>query len=139
MAVIVRQQLYLNTSLNPNAIERRPWRSQCLIRMSWSLPKCWRKRISKWELSQRLRARPYLLESAPKDGEYIMWAESNAMVPANSVSHYGKPRRAKIHIHTPLAGNSYPDDALFPLSGCLVGSIAAGRISIVIGLDQAAE
>ncbi|KAJ9624089.1 hypothetical protein H2203_005537 [Taxawa tesnikishii (nom. ined.)] len=102
---------------------------------------------------------PYQLSSAPAKGEQIMWAESNAVVYANSVlgartmkypdfmdicvaltgrapnigCHIASNRQARIKISTPPIEGA--DDALFPVLGYMVGDIAANRIPIVTGLE----
>ncbi|RAH65694.1 uncharacterized protein BO66DRAFT_442807 [Aspergillus aculeatinus CBS 121060] len=95
------------------------------------------------ETKPTLMCAPYLLASAPKDGEHIMWArvecgaqslptlswkieQSNVLLSRHlrriyrttdvkqRESYYGKLRRAQIHLQVPLAGTPSPDDALFP-------------------------
>ncbi|CAI7642972.1 unnamed protein product [Penicillium bialowiezense] len=104
---------------------------------------------------------PYQLESAPSLGDNIMWAESNAVVYANSVlgartikcpdfldvcvaltgrslntgCHLTQHRKASLQIHCDAIEGS--DDSLFPLLGYIVGDIAADRIPIVTGLEKA--
>ncbi|KAF2137707.1 uncharacterized protein K452DRAFT_291311 [Aplosporella prunicola CBS 121167] len=102
---------------------------------------------------------PYLLDSAPASGAQVVWAESNAVVYANSVlgartmkypdyldicialtgrapnagCHIKSNRQARIAISVPPVSNA--DDALFPLLGYVVGDIAASRIPLVTGLE----
>ena len=103
---------------------------------------------------------PYLLDSAPKAGEQIVWAESNAVVYANSVlgahtlkypdyldicialtgrapligCHLQSQRKARLHIELPPLANL--DDAFYPLLGYHVGALAGSRIPLVSGLQQ---
>ncbi|KAH0146689.1 hypothetical protein KCU67_g12143, partial [Aureobasidium melanogenum] len=103
---------------------------------------------------------PYLLDTAPKEGEQIMWAESNAVVFANSVlgsrsikcpdfldicvaltgrapncgAHITSQRRPQVMID--ITPDIYGDDSLFPVLGYLVGEIAANRIPLVTGLEN---
>lgn len=105
---------------------------------------------------------PYLLDTAPKAGEQIVWAESNAVVYANSVlaartvkypdyldiciaicgraplsgCHLDANRRAQLRID--VAMPSQVDDAFYPLLGYHVGLLAGKRIPIVFGLENAA-
>ncbi len=105
---------------------------------------------------------PYLLDSAPRRGEQIVWAESNAVVYANSVlgaqtmkypdyldicialtgraplagCHVEGNRRAGLRINLPKLPNL--DDAFYPLLGYHVGLLATNRIPVVAGLEQAA-
>lgn len=102
---------------------------------------------------------PYLLESRPAFGEQIAWAESNAVVYANSVlgartlkypdyldilvaitgrapaagTHLPAARRATIRIDVELPAGF--DDAIFPMLGHLVGELAANEIPVVCGLE----
>ena len=104
---------------------------------------------------------PYLLATAPAFGEQIAWAESNAVVYANSVigartmkypdfvdicialtgrapdagGHGDAGRRATLKIEVPrLAG---ADESFFPLLGYLVGDLAKSEIPLIVGLEQA--
>jgi len=103
---------------------------------------------------------PYLLDSAPKAGEQIVWAESNAVVYANSVlgartlkypdyldicialtgrapligCHLEDQRKARLQIELPTLGNL--DDAFYPLLGYHIGALAGSRIPLVLGLKQ---
>ncbi|RON19518.1 cis-3-hydroxy-L-proline dehydratase [Pseudomonas frederiksbergensis] len=103
---------------------------------------------------------PYLLDSAPKAGEQIVWAESNAVVYANSVlgartlkypdyldicialtgrapligCHLDAQRKARLQIELPVLGEL--DDAFYPLLGYHIGALAGSRIPLVRGLEQ---
>lgn len=103
---------------------------------------------------------PYLLDSAPKAGEQIVWAESNAVVYANSVlgartlkypdyldicialtgrapligCHLEDQRKARLHIEVPPLSNL--DDSFYPLLGYHIGALAGSRIPLVSGLQQ---
>lgn len=105
---------------------------------------------------------PYLLDTAPKAGEQIVWAESNAVVYANSVlgartqkypdfldicmalcgrapltgCHLDAPRKAGLIIDVPQLG--HVDDSFFPLLGYHIGSLAGRRIPLIRGLEHAA-
>lgn len=103
---------------------------------------------------------PYLLDSAPKAGEQIVWAESNAVVYANSVlgartlkypdyldicialtgrapligCHLEASRKARLRVELPELGEL--DDAFYPLLGYHIGALAGSRIPLVFGLEQ---
>jgi predicted aconitase/predicted aconitase with swiveling domain len=103
---------------------------------------------------------PYLLDSAPKAGEQIVWAESNAVVYANSVlgartlkypdyldicialtgrapligCHLDAQRKARLQIELPTLGEL--DDAFYPLLGYHIGTLAGSRIPLVRGLEN---
>ena len=104
---------------------------------------------------------PYLLDSAPKAGEAIAWAESNAVIFANTVLgartakhpdfldlcialtgraplsgvYLDAQRKAKRIIDVELPEN--PDDAFWPLVGYLAGRTAPDRIPLLRGLSAA--
>lgn len=105
---------------------------------------------------------PYLLDSAPRAGDVIAWAESNAVVFANSVLG---ARTAKhpdfldlciaLTGRAPLAGvyldgarrarrileverPDGADDCFWPLVGYLAGRASPDRIPLLRGLDRAA-
>jgi predicted aconitase/predicted aconitase with swiveling domain len=103
---------------------------------------------------------PYLLDSAPKAGEQIVWAESNAVVYANSVlgartlkypdyldicialtgrapligCHLDAQRKARLQVEVPTLGEL--DDAFYPLLGYHIGALAGSRIPLVRGLEN---
>jgi predicted aconitase/predicted aconitase with swiveling domain len=102
---------------------------------------------------------PYLLEGAPTFGQQIAWAESNAVVFANSVlgartmkypdyldilcaitgrapnadCHIGEKRRATLRIDIPRPAR--PDDSFYPLLGYHIGKIATNEIPVLCGLE----
>ena len=101
---------------------------------------------------------PYLLDSAPKTGEAIAWAESNAVIFANTVLgartakhpdfldlcialtgraplsgvYLDEHRKAKRIIDVELPDNV--DDAFWPIVGYLAGRAAPDRIPLLRGL-----
>jgi predicted aconitase/predicted aconitase with swiveling domain len=103
---------------------------------------------------------PYLLDSAPKAGEQIVWAESNAVVYANSVlgartmkypdyldicialtgrapligCHLDAQRKARLQIELPALGEL--DDTFYPLLGYHIGTLAGSRVPLVLGLEN---
>lgn len=105
---------------------------------------------------------PYLLDSAPEVGEQIVWAESNAVVYANSVigartlkypdyldicialtgrapltgCHLQQQRLARLRIDVPTLDNL--DDSFYPLLGYHVGLLCGSQIPVICGLEQAA-
>lgn len=102
---------------------------------------------------------PYLLDSKPRLGEQVVWAESNAVVYANSVlgartlkypdyldicialtgrapnvgSHRDEGRLATLRIDVELPAEH--DDSLFPLLGYHIGALCGSRIPVVDGLQ----
>ena len=105
---------------------------------------------------------PYLLDTAPKVGEQIVWAESNAVVYANSVlgartqkypdfldicialcgraplsgCHLDAQREAQLIIDVPAM--EVADDSFYPLLGYHIGHLAGRRIPLIRGLQNAA-
>lgn len=105
---------------------------------------------------------PYLLDTAPAAGEAIAWAESNAVIYANSVlaartvKHpdfldlfialtgraplsgvYLEQNRAARRI-IQIAPPAEPDDALWPMLGYLAGQLSPDRIPLLKGLENLA-
>jgi predicted aconitase/predicted aconitase with swiveling domain len=104
---------------------------------------------------------PYLLESAPKASEQVVWAESNAVVYANSVigartqkypdyldicialtgrapmtgCHLDQHRQATVRIDVELPDGS--DDSFWPLLGYHAGLLAGASVPVVCGLEEA--
>jgi len=104
---------------------------------------------------------PYLLESAPKFGEQIVWAESNAVTYANSVlgartqkypdfldacialtarapaagAHLDAGRTPSVEIHVVNVDKHKVDDAFWPLLGYHIGAISRNDIPIIYGLE----
>ncbi|MDD1016771.1 aconitase family protein [Pseudomonas rubra] len=104
---------------------------------------------------------PYLLDSAPSQGEQIVWAESNAVVYANSVlgartlkypdyldicialtgrapsigCHLDSQRKAQLIVE--VSALKPLDDSFYPLLGYHIGALAGSRIPLVYGLEQA--
>ena len=104
---------------------------------------------------------PYLLDTAPGAGEAIAWAESNAVIFANTVLGARTPkhpdfldlcialtgraplsgvyltenRKAQTIVDIELPGNV--DDAFWPLIGYLAGHAAPDRIPLLRGLASA--
>ncbi|MBW8446537.1 MAG: aconitase family protein [Arenimonas sp.] len=104
---------------------------------------------------------PYQLDGAPVEGETIAWAESNAVVYANSVlgartmkypdfldicialtgrapeagCHLDENRKARLVIAVEAMDGR--DDSFWPLLGYRVGMLAPNAIPAVTGLEQA--
>lgn len=103
---------------------------------------------------------PYLLDTAPSFGEQIVWAESNAVMFANSVlgartqkypdfldvfialtgrapasgSHLDKGRNPTVCIHVDAITN--PDETLWPVLGYYIGLHAGNDVPMIIGLGD---
>ena len=105
---------------------------------------------------------PYLLNTAPTVGEQIVWAESNAVVYANSVlgartqkypdfldicialcgraplagCHLDDQRKAGLIVKVPRLDSM--DDSFYPLLGYHIGSLTGRRIPLIQGLENTA-
>ncbi|WP_175759760.1 aconitase X [Burkholderia ambifaria] len=103
---------------------------------------------------------PYQLKNRPRLGEQIAWAESNAIVFANSVLgartsrygdfldlaaaitgrapyaglHVGSNRAARIVFNAPDFGNRPSRDIYFAALGLLIGRIAGAIVPAIVGL-----
>lgn len=104
---------------------------------------------------------PYLRDTVPKPGENIGWAESNAVVFANSVlgartqkypdfldvcialtgraplsgCHVEENRKPSLVIEVPHITEA--DDLFYPLVGYLIGQLSGPNIPLIIGLENA--
>ena len=147
-------------SLNSISVDRQRWREQGIDAALGDPSGLLADAYVNLGCTPTYTCAPYQLDTAPKLGEQIMWAESNAVVYANSVlgarsikcpdyldicvaltgrapnsgAHLTEHRRPQVIIDVPsdVAG----DDSLFPVLGYLVGEIAANRIPLVIGLEH---
>ncbi|KAJ5295165.1 hypothetical protein N7508_009986 [Penicillium antarcticum] len=103
---------------------------------------------------------PYQLDSAPKFGDQVAWAESNAVVYANSVlgartmkypdfldicialtgrapkggPHVHINRMASLIINVEGIENAKIDDSFYPLLGYHVGALAPSEIPVIVGI-----
>ncbi len=154
-------QVKIATTLNSISVDQRRWRALG-IDPAFGEPAS--------ELAQAyvdMGARPsftcapYLLGSAPTAGQQIVWAESNAVVFANSVigartakyadfldlcialvgrapkagCHLAANRRASMRIQLPSLRAL--DDAFYPVLGYCIGLLAGHRIPLICGLESA--
>lgn len=148
------------TSLNSISIDRRLWRSQGVEPSLGEPSEKLAQAYLEMGAQPTFTCAPYQLNTAPKPGDHIMWAESNAVVFANSVlgartikcpdyldvcvaltgrslntgCHLTENRKARVQIHLDLSVEA--DDSLFPILGYLAGDIAADSIPIITGLER---
>ena len=104
---------------------------------------------------------PYLLDDRPRRGELIAWAESNAVIYANSVigarslkhpdfldlciAMTGRAPLSGVYLDAERAARRVieidlppgHDDALWPMLGYLAGRLSPDRIPLLTGLEQA--
>jgi predicted aconitase/predicted aconitase with swiveling domain len=148
------------TTLNSISIDQRRWREigmdPILAREAGKLAQAYMSMGAVMSFT----CAPYLLETAPKAGENIGWAESNAVVFANSVlgartqkypdfldvcialtgrapafgCHLDEARLPKLQIK--VAALSGADDSFWPLLGYHVGKLAGPDIPLICGLGD---
>ncbi|MNI29906.1 hypothetical protein D3C73_837330 [compost metagenome] len=155
-------QVRVPTTLNSISVDQRRWRELGIDRALGEPASALGDAYMAMGASLSFTCAPYLLDSAPKAGEQIVWAESNAVVYANSVlgartlkypdyldicialtgrapmigCHLDAPRKAQLLIELPPLTEL--DDAFYPLLGYHVGALAGIRIPLVLGLEQQA-
>ncbi|WP_415184970.1 aconitase X [Phaeovulum sp.] len=148
------------TTMNAISVDHANWRAQG-VPPDFGLPA---SRLADAYVQMGARpsftCAPYLLDTTPKAGEMIAWAESNAVVYANTVLaartvkhpdfldlcialtgraplsgvYLDKHRAARRIIRiTPPATH---DDALWPMLGYLAGQLAPDRIPLLTGLEH---
>ncbi|KAF3388737.1 Uncharacterized protein F1880_004482 [Penicillium rolfsii] len=148
------------TSLNSISIDRRLWRSQGVDPSLGEPSEKLAQAYVEMGAQPTFTCAPYLLDTRPEPGDHIMWAESNAVVFANSVlgartikcpdyldvcvaltgrslntgCHLTENRKARIEIHLDLAVDT--DDSLYPLLGYIAGDIATDLVPIITGLES---
>lgn len=148
------------TTLNAISIDRRHWRELGVPESQAQPADQLAEAYGRLGAHPTYTCAPYLLDGAPAVGEYIAWAESNAVVFANSVlgARTGKTpdlldacaaltgrvplagyyldseRRARIVVELPTIDTV--DDALYPLLGHVIGSWADACVPAIIGLEQ---
>ncbi len=150
------------TTLNAITVDRRHWRAQGVEPALGHPASELADAYVRMGAQPTFTCAPYQLDSAPGRGEQIVWAESNAVVYANSVlgartmkypdyldicialtgraplagCHLDGERKAALRIDVPAIEGF--DDALYPLLGHHVGEIASSVIPVIVGLDRAA-
>jgi len=149
------------TSLNAVSVDQRRWREQGVDPALGEPASALAEAYVALGCRPTFTCAPYLLESAPVLGEQVVWAESNAVVFANSVlgartqkyadfldictaltgraplagCHLDSGRRAaKVLRVTVPEGH---DDAFYPLLGYWIGLRSPTRIPAVLGLEHA--
>lgn len=147
------------TTLNAISVDHRRWRELGVAPEFGEPASALAQAYVDMGASPSFTCAPYLLDSAPAAGEDIAWAESNAVVFANSVlgartakyadfldicialvgrapkagCHLTNNRQATFLIRVPELGPL--DDAFYPLLGYWVGLLAEHRIPVISGLE----
>lgn len=148
------------TSLNAVSVDQRRWREQGVAAALGEPASALAEAYVALGCSPTFTCAPYLLDSAPALGEQVVWAESNAVVFANSVLGARTQKYADfLDICTALTGRAplagchldsgrqaakvfrvtIPeghDDAFYPLLGYWIGLRSPTRIPAVLGLEN---
>lgn len=151
------------TSLNSISIDQQRWRAQGIDPGFGEAA----GKLADTYISMGARptftCAPYQLESAPRFGEQVAWAESNAVVYANSVlgaktmkypdfldisiALTGRAPKGGPHVEanrltslivrvTDVPGAANINDSFYPLLGYHVGAISPSQIPVVEGLES---
>ena len=150
------------TTLNAISVDHRQWRSLSVDPAFGEPAAALADAYVAMGAEQTFTCAPYLLDRVPQFGEQIAWAESNAVVFANSVigartNKYpdfldicialtGRAPRSGPHLaelrmpelRFDVTDIEAADDALYPLLGYCIGARSPSQIPIVHGLEQLA-
>lgn len=152
------------TSLNAISVDRRRWRELGVPEAVGVPGSAVADAYVAMGARPTFTCAPYLLPDAPAAGTAIGWAESNAVVYANSVlgartmkypdyldicialtgraplagCHTDEGRRAGLAIDVDWPAGVGDDDAVWPLLGYCCGLLSASEIPLVRGLEHAA-
>lgn len=148
------------TTLNSISVDQRRWREMGVAAAFGEPASQLADAYVEMGASASFTCAPYLLDSAPGAGEQVVWAESNAVVYANSVlgartlkypdfldicialtgraplvgCHLADQRHATLRIDLPPL--QALDDAFYPLLGYHVGLLSGSEIPVICGLEQ---
>jgi len=150
------------TTLNSISVDKRRWRAQGVAEDLRVPASALADAYLAMGAQPSFTCAPYLLESAPRFGEQVGWAESNAVVYANSVigartmkypdyldicialtgraplagCHLDAGRRATLALEVEMPAGA--DDAFWPLLGYCCGSVCGSEIPLIRGLETSA-
>ncbi|KAL3482166.1 hypothetical protein BJX99DRAFT_268540 [Aspergillus californicus] len=152
------------TSLNSISIDLKRWRTQAVDAVFAGNAESLAQAYIDMGARPTFTCAPYQLGTAPKFGEQVAWAESNAVIYANSVlgartmklpdfldiaialtgrapkggCHLDANRLASLVVTIPDIDARGIDDSFYPLLGYHVGSLAASRIPVIVGISSLA-
>ncbi|RGP77553.1 hypothetical protein FLONG3_4338 [Fusarium longipes] len=151
------------TTLNSISIDQKRWRALGVDTTLGEAADALGKAYVDMGAKPTYTCAPYQLDSAPKLGEQVAWAESNAVVYANSIlgartmkypdfldisialtgrapkggPHIDVNRLASVCINiTGMENVPDLDDSFPPLLGYYIGALATSRIPVVTGLES---
>lgn len=149
------------TTLNSISVDQKRWRSQGVTSTFGEAAEKLATAYTDMGGRPTFTCAPYLLSSAPKKGDQVAWAESNAVVYANSVlgartmkypdfldicialtgraPHGGlylkHNRLASLCVEMSIIQQGDIDDSFYPLLGYHVGGLSGSRIPVITGFD----
>ncbi|CAG8888464.1 unnamed protein product [Penicillium egyptiacum] len=152
------------TTLNSISIDQSRWRDQGVDNSFGEAATKLAKAYTDMGSTPTFTCAPYQLKTAPRQGEQVAWAESNAVVYANSVlgartmkypdfldicvaltgraprggPHVDINRLASLIVRVDVQDVDAIDDSFFPILGYKIGSLAANRIPVIVGLQALA-
>ena len=155
-------QVKVPTTLNSISVDQRRWRALGIDPVFGEPASALGQAYVDMGAQASYTCAPYLLDTAPLAGEHIVWAESNAVVYANSVlgaytakyadfldicialtgrapkagCHLRDKRYATLRIEVPAPAGA--DDAYYPLLGYHIGLLCGAQIPVLCGLQNAA-
>ena len=155
-------QVKVPTTLNSISVDQRRWRAMGIDPGFGEAASALGQAYVDMGAQASFTCAPYLLDSAPRAGEHIVWAESNAVVYANSVlgactakyadfldicialtgrapkagCHLPGNRHAMLRIQVPAPRGA--DDSYYPLLGYHVGLLCGTHIPVLCGLENSA-
>ena len=155
-------QVKVPTTLNSISVDQRRWRALGIDPGFGEAASALGQAYVDMGAQASFTCAPYLLDSAPQAGEHIVWAESNAVVYANSVlgaytakyadfldicialtarapkagCHLPDNRHAMLRIQVPAPRGA--DDSYYPLLGYHVGLLCGTHIPVLCGLENSA-
>jgi cis-L-3-hydroxyproline dehydratase len=150
------------TTLNAISVDKRRWRAQGVADGLGAPASALADAYLAMGAEPSFTCAPYLLESAPRFGEQVGWAESNAVIYANSVigartmkypdyldvcialtgraplagCHLDAGRRATLALDVEMPAGA--DDSFWPLLGYCCGSVCGTEIPLIRGLETSA-
>ncbi|MBD2747122.1 DUF521 domain-containing protein [Microvirga sp. BT688] len=150
------------TTLNAISVDKRRWREQGVADSLGNPASALADAYLAMGAEPSFTCAPYLLETAPRFGEQVGWAESNAVVYANSVlgartmkypdyldicialtgraplagCHRDAGRRATLALDVEMPLDA--DDSVWPLLGYCCGAICGSEIPLIRGLETSA-
>lgn len=148
-------------SMNAICVDRRRWREQGVSAGLGEPSEAMADAYVRLGVAPTYTCAPYQLDDPPHFGQQIAWAESNAVVYANSVlgartlkypdyldilvaltgrapnagPHTDAGRRATRHFAVDVPTEAI-DDSFYPTLGYYIGSIATHDIAVLTGLEQ---